>query len=80
MASSFCYAFATNTDGNAWNFSPGYQHLNTGTGSTAWSSSTATANIPSSAINAGYQTANNVQMIAAAARYTINKLIQGAGK
>ncbi|MBB3214552.1 putative porin [Herbaspirillum sp. Sphag1AN] len=71
------YSLAGKYDVNAWNFALGYQHFNIGTGSTTWSSSTATANIPSSAINAGYQTANNVQMIAAAARYTINKLMVG---
>lgn len=77
-ATGNAYSLALKYNVNAWNFALGYQRLNTGTGSASWNSSTATANIPNSAINAGYQTANNAQMIAAAARYTIDKLMLGA--
>ncbi|NUT63354.1 porin [Herbaspirillum sp. C9C3] len=78
-ATGNAWSMALKYNVNAWNFAVGFQHLNRGTGSATWGSSTATANIPNSAINAGYQTANSAQMVAAAARYTIDKLMLGAG-
>ncbi|BEV17638.1 porin [Herbaspirillum sp. DW155] len=77
-ATGSAYSVAFRYNVSAWNFALGYQHLNRGTSSATWGSSTATANIPNSAVNAGYQTANSAQMIAAAARYTIDKLMLGA--
>ncbi|QDD66307.1 porin [Herbaspirillum seropedicae] len=76
-ATGSAYSLALKYNVNAWNFALGYQHLNRGTGSATWGSSTATANIPNSAINAGYQSANSAQMVAAAARYTVDKLMVG---
>jgi len=69
---------AVKWDVSAWNFALGYQRLKTGVSSATWASSGASSNIPSSAVNFGYQTADNVQMVAAATRYTVGKLMVGA--
>lgn len=63
---------------NAWNFALGYQRLKNGSGPTnAWNS-TASGSFSTSAINNGYTSSDNVQMVAAAARYTINDWMFGA--
>ena len=67
----------------AWNFGLGYLRLNNGLSTTGaqngdWTASTASGNINKSAVTAGYLTSSDIQMIAAATRYTVGNLMIGA--
>ena len=72
------YSLAFKYDVSAWNFALGYQRLKNGSGpANAWNS-TASGSFSTSAINNGYVSSDNVQMIAGALRYTIDKWMVGA--
>lgn len=64
-------------DVNAWNFAIGYQRLKSGTTPGVFNA-TASGSFATSAINNGYATSDNVQMIATGLRYTVDKLMVGA--
>lgn len=60
-------------DNSPWNFALGYQRLKNGPTPGIWNPS-ASASFSTSPINNGYVSADSVQYIAAAARYTVGKL------
>lgn len=76
MSAGRTLSAAVKYDYNAWNFALGYQRLNNGTTPGIWNSS-ASASFATSAINNGYLSADSAQFLAAAARYTIGKLVLG---
>lgn len=76
LASGSTFSAAFKYDFRAWNFALGYLRLKNGPTPGAFGPTTS-ASFSVSPINAGYVSADTVQYIAAAARYTTGKLVLG---